>query len=173
MMDELTLAKVCEQKGVYVMDLDYQLTPVVDLVLNHTAFGGFCVRARNDGESWYANPKGKIELPDPHYSVPELNWPGADWYNYTIKLTSGKTIGVTVLDHPSNPPATWHNPRYVWMINPCIVAKQPVRLPAKTPFHVRYRLIVYDGAMPGELVKELNREWRKAKHEKQGLSASV
>ncbi|MFA5192008.1 MAG: DUF6807 family protein [Verrucomicrobiia bacterium] len=164
MMDELTLATVREQGGVYVMDLDYQLTPVCDLVLGHTAFGGFCVRARNDGESWYADPKGKINLPDPHYSVPELNWPASEWSDYTIKLTNGKTLGVTVLDHPANPPATWHNPRYVWMVNPCIVAKKPVMLKAQAPFHLRYRLIIHDGLMPADLVKELNREWRKGKN---------
>jgi hypothetical protein len=163
MMDELTLAAVREQSSVYVLDLDYQLTPVCELVLGHTAFGGFCVRARNDGESWYADPKGRINLPDPHYSVPELNWPACDWSDYTIKLTNGKTLGVTVLDHPSNPLSTWHNPRYVWMVNPCIVAKKPVTLPAKQPFHLRYRLVVHDGPMPADVVKELNREWRKTK----------
>jgi hypothetical protein len=163
MMDELTLATVREQSGVYVMDLNYQLTPVCDLVLCPTAFGGFCVRARNDGDSWYASPKGRVNLPDPHYSVPELNWPASDWSGYTIKLTNGKTLGVIVLDHPSNPPATWHNPRYVWMVNPCIVANKPVTLKAKQPFHLRYRLIIHDGPAPDALVKELNHEWRKAK----------
>ena len=133
-MDELTLATVREQSGVYVMDLDYQLTPAAIWCSSHTAFGGFCVRARNDGDSWYASPKGRIILPDPHYSVPELNWPASDWCDYTIKLTNGKTLGVTVLDHPANPPATWHNPRYVWMINPCIVAKKPVTLEASSRF---------------------------------------
>jgi hypothetical protein len=144
------------------MDLDYQLTPGCDLVLCHTAFGGFCVRARNDGESWYSNPEGAVTLPDPHYSVPELNWPASDWSAYAIKLTSGKTLGVALLDHPANPPATWHNPRYVWMVNPCIVAGKPVMLDARQPFHLRYRLVIHDGPTPIELVKELNREWRKA-----------
>ncbi len=79
MMNEITSARVREQSALgrsadaaYIIDLDYHLTPVVDLVLNHTAFGGFCVRARNDGDSYYAKPDGKVELPDPHYSVPEL-----------------------------------------------------------------------------------------------------
>jgi hypothetical protein len=161
MMRELTTAKVRTQNAVYVLDLDYELTPLAELVLNHTAFGGFCVRARNDGKSYYANPKGRINLPDPHYSVPELNWPGSDWYDYTIELQNGKTVGVTVLDHPDNPPATWHNPRYVWMINPCIVAQKPVTCPANQPVHLRYRLVVHDGPAPLELVKSLTREWRK------------
>lgn len=39
MLNEVTSATVREQDAVYIIDLDYQLTPVVDLVLNHTAFG--------------------------------------------------------------------------------------------------------------------------------------
>jgi len=160
MMDETTSVEVRERDGAYVSDLTYQLTPVVDLVLNRTAFGGFCVRARNDGDSYYANVDGKVRLPDPHYSVPELNWPAADWYDYTIKLTSGKTIGAAVLDHPDNPPSTWHNPRYVWMINPCIVATGPVTVRQGLPFKLRYRLVVHDGPTPVELLKKLSSEWR-------------
>jgi len=93
--------------------------------------------------------------------VPELNWPAAPWYGYAIRLTNGNTVGTVVFDHPKNPPATWHNPRYVWMVNPCIVAKKPVPLPAKRPFHLRYRLLVHDGTAPMALVEQLNREWRK------------
>jgi hypothetical protein len=167
MMDERTLARVQEKPGAYILDLDYQLTPQVELVLDRAAFSGFCMRGRNDGESWYTSPKGKVELPDPHYSVPELNWPAADWYDYTVRLTNNtRVLGVTVLDQPANPPATWHNPRYVWMLNPCIVAKQPQVFKANTPFHLRYRLVVHDGLLPAELVKDLDREWRKQKYEK-------
>jgi hypothetical protein len=75
MMTEKTTAKVREQDGVYIIDLDYALTPQLDLTLDHTAFGGFCVRARNDGDACYATAEGKVNLSDPHYSVPELNWP--------------------------------------------------------------------------------------------------
>jgi hypothetical protein len=165
MMNETTSARIREQNEVYIIDLDYQLTPVVDLVLNHTAFGGFCVRARNDGDSYYAKPDGKIELPDPHYSVPELNWPAADWYDYTIMLNNGKTIGVAVLDHPANPPATWHNPRYVWMVNPCIVASKPVTVGKDKTLSLRYRLIVHDGPMPVDLIEKLSAQWRKDRTE--------
>ena len=31
------------------------------------------------------------------------------WYDYTIALTGGKTVGIAVLDHPGNPPTAWHN----------------------------------------------------------------
>ncbi|MCX6634204.1 MAG: PmoA family protein [Acidobacteria bacterium] len=161
MMDEATSVEVRERDGVYVVDLTYRLMPSEDLLLNHTAFGGFCVRARNDGESYYANARGKVGLPDPHYSVPELNWPAGDWYDYTIKLANGKTVGAAVVDHPKNPPATWHNPRYVWMINPSIVAKGPVTVKAGAPLTLRYRVVVHDGATPTALLDTLAKEWRR------------
>jgi hypothetical protein len=161
MMNEVALVKVREQDAAYIIDLDYQFTPVVDLVLNQTAFGGFCVRARNDGDSYYAKPDGKVELPDPHYSVPELNWPAADWYDYTITLKKGKIIGVTVFDHPDNPPSTWHNPRYVWMVNPCIVASGPVEVKKAQSLRLRYRLVVHEDPMPIDLIEELSAKWRK------------
>ena len=157
MMNEITLATVREEKDAYVLDLTYRLAPVEKMVLNRTAFGGFCVRARNDGESYYATMDGKVELPDPHYSVPELNWPASRWYDYTITLESGKTIGCAVIDHPQNPPSTWHNPRYVWMVNPCIVAKGPVTVPKGEALALRYRLVVHDGPTPVELIEKLSR----------------
>ncbi|MHC4744752.1 MAG: DUF6807 family protein [Planctomycetota bacterium] len=158
-MVEKTTATVREQDGVYIMDLDYRLTPNLDCTLNHTAFGGFCVRARNDGDSYYATSEGKVGLPDPHYSVPELNWPAKKWYDYTIKLENGKTIGVGTIDHPDNPPATWHNPRYVWMVNPCIVAPGAVPVKKDSTLRLRYRLVVHDGATPTDLLNKLASSW--------------
>lgn len=160
MIRETTEASVRERQGCYVIDLTYALTPLQELTLNHSAFGGFCVRARNDGDSHYASPRGKVSLPDPHYSVPELNWPAEAWYDYTIALTAGKTVGVAVIEHPGNPPSTWHNPRYVWMINPCVVAKGPLTVAQGGPLRLRYRVVVHDGATPVELLNELAAQWR-------------
>jgi hypothetical protein len=162
MLVEGTNVTVRQDNDVYVMDLDYCLTPVDKMVLNHTAFGGFCVRARNDGQSDYSTSDGAVDLPDPHYSVPELNWPAADWYDYTIQLDGGETIGCAVIDHPDNPPATWHNPRYVWMLNPCIVDRGPVEVPAGETLVLRYRLAVHDGASPVDLLRDLARQFRRS-----------
>ena len=151
-----------EVPGANVLDLTYTLTPDREMTLNQTAFGGFCVRARNDGEAWYESPSGRVTLPDPHYSAPDLNWPRADWYAYGITLAGGKTIGCAVVDHPANPPATWHNPRYVWMINPCIVSGKPVTVENGRALTLRYRVIVFDGPVPGPLVRQLSAEWRRA-----------
>ena len=159
--DESTKAVWRETTGANILDLTYTLTPDREMTLNQTAFGGFCVRARNDGESWYESPSGKVTLPDPHYSAADLNWPRADWYAYGITLAGGKTIGCAVVDHPSNPPATWHNPRYVWMINPCIVAAKPLTVESGRPLTLRYRVIVFDGRVPVPLVRQLSGEWRR------------
>lgn len=158
-MVEKTIVTVRQQDAVHVIDLDYRLTPNLDLTLNRTAFGGFCVRARNDGESWYATSDGKVNLPDPHYSVPELNWPAKKWYDYTIRLDNGRTIGIGTIDHPDNPPSTWHNPRYVWMVNPCIVASEPVHVNKHKTLRLRYRLVVHDGPTPTKLLNNLASSW--------------
>ena len=71
-----------------------------------------------------------------------------------------KSVGVAVIDHSRNPPSTWHNPRYVWMVNPCIVAKGPVKVKAGAALALRYRLVVHDGPTPVELLKKLSTKWR-------------
>ena len=161
-VDEKTTAVWRDGDGANVLDLTYSLTPDWDMTLNHTAFGGFCVRARNDGEAWYESATGKVTLPDPHYSAADLNWPRADWYAYAIRLANGKTIGCAVVDHPANPATTWHNPRYVWMINPCIVADKPLNVASGRALTLRYRVILFDGPVPVPLVRQLSAEWRRA-----------
>ena len=93
--------------------------------------------------------------------MPELNWPAADWYDYTITLTNGKTIGVAVIDHPDNPPSTRHNPRYVWMVNPCIAANGPMGVKMTQTLNLRYRLFIHDGPKPDDLIEKLSNQWRK------------
>jgi len=159
-MGEKTAVGWRAETGANVLDLSYAFTPDWDLTLDHQAFGGFCVRARNDGDSFYTSPAGKVTLPDPHYSVSDLNWPAADWYAFSIKLKSGKEIGCAVINHASNPPSTWHNPRYVWMVNPTIVSAKAVEVPQGKTLTLKYRVVVFDGALPVPLVQRLNAEWR-------------
>jgi hypothetical protein len=161
-LGERLTAALREEGVANVLDLTYRLTPEWDLTLDHQAFGGFCVRARNDGKSAYADPHGAVTRPDPHYSAPDLNWPAADWYAYTIALTNGKSIGCAVVDHPSNPPSTWHNPRYVWMINPCIVSAKAVQIAQGNTLTLRYRVVGFDGPLPSNLIASLSTEWRQS-----------
>jgi hypothetical protein len=160
MLDETTLATVTERDGVYVLDLEYRLVPEVDYVLDKASFGGFDFQARKDGESYYTNAAGKVTFPDPHYSIPELNWPAAAWYGYTIRLNSGKTVGAAVIDHPKNPPTTWHNSSRLWMLNPVITAGGPLKIRAGEALTLRYRVVVHDGETPTDLVQKLSAEYR-------------
>jgi hypothetical protein len=160
MIQELLKVVARETKGAYVIDLDYRLTPTEDVTLDQTAFGGLCAKARKDGKGVYWSPSGEVKLPDPHYLKPETDWPAADWYDYTIKLDSGKTVGIAVLDHPSNPKTTWHNLAPIAMVNPCIVAPGAVKVKQGEALRLRYRLVIHDGPAPIELLKELSDKWR-------------
>ena len=163
MADETTLATVAEREGVYVIDIVFKLAVLVDYQLNKQGFSGFNFQARKDGDSHYTWPGGVVTLPDAHYSAPETNWPGAPWYGYVITLTSGKTVGAAVLDHPSNPPTTWHGSRGLWMLNPNIAAVGPYTIKTETPLTLRYRVLVHDGDTPTALVNKLSDEWRAMK----------
>jgi len=163
MLDETTIASVTERDGVFVIDLSFRLAPLVDYHLNKQAFSGFNLQARKDGESYFTNPAGAVTLRDPHYSVPELNWPPSPWYGYVITLANGKTLGAAVLDHPSNPPSTWHNSRSLWMLNPNIAALGPVDIRPDAPLTLRYRVVVHDGPTPTAIVQKLSDEWRAMK----------
>jgi hypothetical protein len=161
LLTETTSAAWRATPAANILDLSYRLTPEGwNLRLNQQPFGGFCVRARNDGESFYTTAAGRVTRPDPHYSAFDLNWPAADWYAYQIALKSGRTVGCAVVDHPSNPASTWHNPRYVWMINPCIVNGGPVNVARGQSLTLRYRVVVFDNAIPTDLINQLSREFR-------------
>jgi hypothetical protein len=160
MLDETTTTTVTERDGVFVIDHEFDLAPVVDYVLHKASFGGFSFQARKDGESYFTNVAGRVGLRDPHYSVPELNWPAAEWYGYVIQLASGNTVGAAVLDHPLNPPSTWHNSRGLWMLNPVISALQPITIRPEAPLTLRYRVVVHDGPTPTAVVERLSDEWR-------------
>jgi hypothetical protein len=159
-VEEQSEIAASEQRGVYVIDLDYRLLPKVDFRLDQTAFGGFCVKARQDGQADYFNPAGKVSLPAPHHLKPETDWPAETWYDYVIQLDSGETVGTAVIDHPDNPPSTWHNLKAIAMVNPCIAAPAAVERKAGEPLRLRYRLVIHDGPVPTDLLNELAQSWR-------------
>jgi hypothetical protein len=157
---ETLRATVRQQGPANVIDLRYQLTPTADTTIDQVAFGGFCVRCRNDGEVTFTGPDGTVSLPWPHHLKPETDWPAADWYDLSVKLAGGKTVGLAVLDHPRNPPSGWHNLARLGMINPCVTARGPIKLDKDEPFVLRYRLVVHDGPAPVELLKTVSAQWR-------------
>ncbi len=161
MVDETLRVDVRQQGPVNVVDLVYELVPTADTTIDRSAFGGFCVRCRKDGEVTFTGPDGKVSLPSPHYLKPETDWPAASGYDLSIKLADGKTVGIAVLDHPENPPSGWHNVAGLAMINPCITAPGPITLTKGKPLVLRYRLVAHDGPAPIELLESLSAEWRK------------
>jgi hypothetical protein len=163
MLDETTVVRVAERDGVYVLDVTSRLDPLVEYAIHKQSFSGFNVQARKDGVSKYTNAAGTVPYPDPHYSVPELNWPPAPWYGYVITLGNGKTVGAAVVDHPNNPATTWHNSRGLWMLNPNIAAIQPLTIRVGSPLTLRYRVIVHDGDTPTAIIEKLSNEWRATK----------
>jgi len=160
MIDETTTIAARQQQGCYVIDFDFRLTPIADLTLQQTAFGGFCVKSFKTDHSLYTNPQGEVKLPAPHHLKPETDWPAAHWYDYTFQLASGKRAGAAIIDHPGNPSTAWHNLQPIAMLNSCIVAPGPVALKAGRPLRLRYRLVVHDGPALLELLGELAKQWR-------------
>jgi hypothetical protein len=160
MLDETDEVTVSEREGVFVIDLAYRLAPVVDYVIEQTAFGGFVFQAQKYGESYYSNASGRVtDLPGPHYSLTDSDWPSEPWYDYSIKLKSdGKLVGVAILDHPMNPPTRWHNT--LWMVNPCTATFGPQTIHPNAPQILRYRVVVHDGPPPTDVIQKLSVEWR-------------
>ena len=150
----------------HVIDLVYTLTPASDLTLSRWAFSGFCVRTRGDGKLTAYSPAGEVKLPNPSHVKPESDWPAAPWYGYTLRFDDGKVAGVAVINHPDNPPTLWHNHRDVRMLNPCIVAPAEVKLKAKEPLVLRYRVVAHDGETPGAELDRLAKEWGAAADDK-------
>ncbi len=159
-IEEKLSVEVREMRGVFIVDLDFQLAPTVDVQLDETAFGGFCVKGRKDGQPKYVGPDGPVTLPRPHHLKPGTDWPAAAWYDYVLKLDGGGMIGVAVIDHPGNPQSLWHNLEPIAMLNPCIVAPGAVRIAKGKTLRLRYRLVVHDGPAPMALIRSLSKQWR-------------
>ena len=162
MVDEVNIVNVAEREGVYVLDFEYRISPLVDYILNRASFGGFDVQGRKDGESWFSDATGKlVDRPDAYYSLPDLNWPDEPWYDFSLKATStGKTFGFAVMNHPKNPPTTWHNSTHLWMLSPTINAGGQTTIGSGTTMTLRYRVVVHDGDTPTALLEKLATEWR-------------
>ena len=161
MMNEINTARTTVSKGARVLDLIYRFEPTAgDIVVAQAAFSGLCVRSRSDGEAAYANEQGPVDLPDSNALKPEMNWPASSWYSRSLHLKNGKTITAAVADHPSNPESTWHEPRPVAFLNPCVSALRPVRIPEKQPLTLKYRVIAMDGDVNPSVIGDLAKEWR-------------
>jgi hypothetical protein len=129
-----------------VIDLEYRLIASrSDVRIAANPFGGFCYRARPRGRLEVRGPEGPVSRPDSVFDRAETDWPPARWYDFTYRGDDGRATGVAVVDHPANPRSPWHVHRGIHMLNPCIVANEPVTIRRDRPLLLRYRLVVHDG----------------------------
>jgi hypothetical protein len=159
-MAERTMARWRGATDANVLDLTFQLTPDVEATIDRQAFGGFCARGRNDGPSLLSNAQGVVQLPNSSAGNPDLNWPAADWYAYSVTPAGGKAIGWAVIDHPTNRTVSWHEPRSVHFLQPAIMAQAPVPLAKGQSLTLRYRVALFDGDVPTALLNKLAAEWK-------------
>jgi hypothetical protein len=161
--EKVTASLAQPDRRANVLDLQYTLTPTADTTLTRWAFSGFCVRTRKDAELEAIGPGGAVKLPNPSHLKPESDWPAQPWYAYELRLKDNRSAGVAVIDHPQNPPSLWHNHRDVRMLNPTIVAPDPVKLRRGEPLTLRYRVVAYDGRLTLEQLDRLASEFAKIK----------
>lgn len=144
----------------HLLDLTYTLTPTEDVRLARWAFSGFVLRTRKDGAAQAEGPDGPVSLPAPKHTDPTTDWPAAPWYGLTLTLADGAVVGAAVVDHPKNPPALWHNAVGIRMLNPCIVAPGEIKLKARKPLVLRYRVVLQDGPLARDRIAALARAFR-------------
>ena len=152
-------ARVTTSNTANILDLTYTLTPDADLTLARWAFSGFCIRMPKAGKLAISSPDGAANLPVPIHTKPESDWPAAKWYDFTITYDDNSAAGITVIDHPKNPPTLWHNHKDIRMINPAIVAPNSVTIKANMPLILRYRVVAHDGPTDPKLLNQLAEDW--------------
>ena len=76
-------------------------------------------------------------------------------------LETSTLAGAAVMNHPSNPPSTWHVVRLPHMLNPCICRDGPVAIGANG-LTLRYRVVAHDGPADGAALDALYDAFAKA-----------
>jgi hypothetical protein len=161
MGDEFDSATVTERDRVYVLDLEYRVAPTYDYIANQNAFGGFDMQFRKDGDSYYSNLYGKTTYANPVLTNPGSDLPDFGWYDFTIDVFDlGKTVGAAVINHPDNGFTAWHLIPALRMLNPVVVAAEPLTIRACTSRTFLYRVVVHDGTTPTWVVQKLANEYR-------------
>lgn len=146
-LGERVTLTVSAAPGCHVVDYEFKYTVGgrKDATIAQNPFGGFCYRALPRGEALVSGPEGEVNLPNSVFDQPDKNWPASKWYDLSYRSAEGVINGVTVMDHPNNPPSTWHVVRSIHMLNPCIVAEGPHTIHFGEPLYLRYRVVAHDG----------------------------
>jgi hypothetical protein len=149
-------------KGLPVIDYHYRYAPAQarQVLIGRQPFGGFCYRARPRGEIIISDSSGSLDRPDSDPDVPDRNWPSRPWYDFSTRAPDGSVAGAAVLDHPLNPPSSWHVVRFAHMLNPCICRDGPVRID-QAGLSLRYRLAPHDGLPDRAALDALQEDFRR------------
>lgn len=151
---------VCQSAGHTVADYDYRFAPATThpVVIAQNPFGGFCFRANPRGAITISDASGPLDLEDSWQDSYELNWPARPWYDFSTEA-DGVIAGAAVIDHPDNPPCTWHIIRPAHMLNPCVVAPGPVIVTPERNLRLRYRVAAHDGPADAAALDRLARDF--------------
>lgn len=120
-----------------------------------------CRRTRRNPASFSGWAKETLGNPNPHSSVPELNWPPAPWTATLSRSPPGKWWEAGI-DTRRTLRAPGNNSRTLWMVNPNIAALGPVTIKAGFPLRCGIGLwCMMDQPIP--VVDKLAAEFRNAK----------
>jgi hypothetical protein len=149
---EQTLARVSEEGGIRILDLESTLEVDARMTISKWAFSGFAVRAKKDGIKSVEGPAGAVELKAPSHTKPETNWSDAAWYGYQYA-----DAGIAVAGRPGNPPTTWHVAKSIGLLNPAPQAVAPLVIEPGKPLKLAYRILAWDGPTPREALNTLTK----------------
>ena len=140
--------------GPWIVDVEVRHTATEKAVaLEKYAYGGMAYRGRPD---WSRRKRPRIEASD-GYNIKKGFTENARWVDMAGDLPGGKTGGLTMLDHPSNP--TYPTAARIHPKNPyfCLAftRRAPYTIEAGTSLELRYRCVVHDG--PPE--RQANEQW--------------
>jgi hypothetical protein len=142
------------------LEFTFTLNPVAPTKVPRAAFSGFCVKNRVGTGAVITTPAGPATQADPKHDDPRTGWADAVWYDFSSTLDGGKTAGVAVISHPSNPPTKWHNLVGIGMINPCHLMDGDLTLTPGRPLILRYALLAHDGPAPANALGALATAYR-------------
>ncbi|MEQ9437792.1 MAG: PmoA family protein [Cyclobacteriaceae bacterium] len=144
-----------------VIDFEISLLALVpDLKIGGSedvkGYSGFSVRMKLPEDIEFTSTQGKVT---PTTEAVEAG----PWINMSGSLAAdGGHAGIVIMNHPQNPPPEnqWILRNSASMQNPVYPGRHPVPVSDKTPTVLRYRLLVYQGALSEEKLNQIYNGWQ-------------